>query len=222
VSQKVADKVAEKGRAALHKEQRKTDILDAAKREFAMRGYHATNVADIAKALGIGHGTFYSYFESKLDVFGHVIDQVVLTLASAVVVEPPDAANSAEEYRHQVLRIGRHLHALFVADRDIARLLFVEGVGIDQAITDRLNGANQAIAAQTESYLQNGVRKGFLRADLDIEFTAKLMNAIVLEGARLQTMGAGVDEQVLERLLCAATDMLFQGIARSSAHVDKR
>ena len=44
--------------------------------EFSGRGYHQTGISHIAKRLGIGHGTFYRYFENKRDILEHVIDGV--------------------------------------------------------------------------------------------------------------------------------------------------
>jgi AcrR family transcriptional regulator len=52
-------------------------LLDAAREIFERRGYHGAAVADIAKAAGVAHGTFYKYFESKDDVFRDLTNQVV-------------------------------------------------------------------------------------------------------------------------------------------------
>lgn len=43
-------------------------ILDTALTLFAEKGFHKTTVPDIVEAAGIGHGTFYQYFENRRDV----------------------------------------------------------------------------------------------------------------------------------------------------------
>ena len=43
-----------------------------------------TAIADIAKRLGIGHGTFYRHFKNKRDILDHVIDEVYEKFASEV------------------------------------------------------------------------------------------------------------------------------------------
>ena len=53
------------------------EIVDAAFAEFAERGYHDTGIADIARRLGIGHGTFYRYFENKRDILDHVVTRLM-------------------------------------------------------------------------------------------------------------------------------------------------
>jgi AcrR family transcriptional regulator len=44
---------------------RRAQILDAATKVFAQRGFHRTTVRDVAKAAGVADGTIYNYFENK-------------------------------------------------------------------------------------------------------------------------------------------------------------
>jgi len=44
---------------------RRAQILDAATKVFAQRGFHRTTIRDVAKAAGIADGTIYNYFENK-------------------------------------------------------------------------------------------------------------------------------------------------------------
>lgn len=47
------------------KEERRQQILEAALAVFTQKGYHATNVSDVAAQAGVSQGTIYWYFESK-------------------------------------------------------------------------------------------------------------------------------------------------------------
>jgi AcrR family transcriptional regulator len=49
-------------------DRRRTQILDAAARVLAERGYHRTTVRDIAREAGIADGTIYLYFSSKQEL----------------------------------------------------------------------------------------------------------------------------------------------------------
>ena len=55
--------------------ERRRQILAGAKRVFARRGYHDTNISHICDDLGIGRGTLYQYFASKRDVFAAIADR---------------------------------------------------------------------------------------------------------------------------------------------------
>jgi AcrR family transcriptional regulator len=57
-------------RAEAAKKMRREEILAAARRVFAERGFRGTTIADIAEEAGIALGTIYLYFPSKEAVFG--------------------------------------------------------------------------------------------------------------------------------------------------------
>ena len=49
-------------------EQRRQEIIVAALRLFAKRGYRATTMGDIARAMGCSKGLLYHYFASKAEL----------------------------------------------------------------------------------------------------------------------------------------------------------
>jgi AcrR family transcriptional regulator len=51
------------------REERRRQILEAALSVFAKKGYHATNVSDVAAQAGVSQGTIYWYFDSKDELF---------------------------------------------------------------------------------------------------------------------------------------------------------
>src|SRR5262245_38162502 len=99
-----------------HAENRRAQILSEAVRGFGEKGYHATNIADIAQRLGLGHGTFYRYFRSKLDIFDAVVDGIVAAISRLVLEEAATDAETLDEYRAQLGRIGRRFLAIFEAN----------------------------------------------------------------------------------------------------------
>ncbi len=71
-------------------------IIDAAVRVFARKGYWNSRVSDIARAAGIAAGTIYLYFETKEDilitVFRDKMAQFVSALWRAIAGEPDAVA----------------------------------------------------------------------------------------------------------------------------------
>ena len=63
-------------RAAQARERRREELLAAATRIFAKKGYRAASVSDVIKAAGVARGTFYLYFRSKQDILFAVIDHL--------------------------------------------------------------------------------------------------------------------------------------------------
>lgn len=57
--------------------ERQKEILDAAELLFASKGYDATSVSDIMKAVGIAKGTLYYHFSSKEEILDALIAKMV-------------------------------------------------------------------------------------------------------------------------------------------------
>jgi AcrR family transcriptional regulator len=66
------------------KQRTREQIIEAAMRLFAERGYQATTIADIATAADVAPRTFFSYFSSKEAVVFHNVDRDLDGLASAL------------------------------------------------------------------------------------------------------------------------------------------
>ncbi len=74
-------------------------LMAAARRLFAERGYHATRPQDIARAAGLGHGTFYLYFEDKRDCFLAFVEEARQELAAATEARLAGLAGLEERIR---------------------------------------------------------------------------------------------------------------------------
>lgn len=70
-------------------ERTRSRLLDAARVVFEREGYVATRVSDITTEARVAHGTFYTYFDSKLDVLRAVIASVVEEMEAASQTHGP-------------------------------------------------------------------------------------------------------------------------------------
>ncbi|WNB91148.1 helix-turn-helix domain-containing protein [Bacillus sp. NEB1478] len=74
------------------KKDKRVEIIEKAIEMFADKGYHATSVSEIAKALNISKGGFYTYFPSKdeliIEIF-HYYSEKMRTGMKQVSVELP-------------------------------------------------------------------------------------------------------------------------------------
>lgn len=130
----------------LSPEERRAQLLAAARRVFADRGYHKAGVSHIIREAGVARGTFYNYFESKRAVFTAVLESLTTELTAAAT--PIDVTRSIPAQARDNVRSVVEA----VMQPDVVRLLFSEAVGIDAegdaavrafyaAAEDRLVGA---------------------------------------------------------------------------------
>lgn len=63
---------------------RQEEILDAAARFFASRGYSEANIQELADMLQVGKGTIYRYFPSKESLFLAAVDRMMRKLTEAI------------------------------------------------------------------------------------------------------------------------------------------
>src|ERR1700760_4853008 len=85
------------------------ELVAAARRVFERDGYAGARVADIAVAAGVAHGSFYTYFSSKQDVFLAVMHQVGEQFEEAVTASP--AGPRADPYQALDPANSRHMAA---------------------------------------------------------------------------------------------------------------
>jgi AcrR family transcriptional regulator len=77
------------------KQARPTEILDAALKVFAQKGFAAARMDDIAQAAGVTKGTIYLYFENKEAVFKSLVREAVGTTIANVAADVQTYEGSA-------------------------------------------------------------------------------------------------------------------------------
>lgn len=97
--------------------QRKDEIQDAAATVFARRGYDATDLDAVAKAVGVSKATLYYYYRSKKQLFLAAVDRGMRLLRETVYAQ-------SDPVEDPLARIGEAVKAYLRFFRDHPR--FVE------------------------------------------------------------------------------------------------
>jgi AcrR family transcriptional regulator len=139
------------------------EIIDAAARVFAERGYHGASTQDIADVLGIRQASLYYYFGSKEEALEQVCMLGVegfVERAAAIVGAPGNAAG-----RLRAL-IAAHLAPL--GDRrDYVRVFLRERGHLPDVARRRVGRLSRRLERLIEGVFAAGIVAGELRADLD-------------------------------------------------------
>jgi len=107
---------------AVSQAEKRRQILDAAVRAFARKGYHACRVGEIAEEAGVAYGLVYHYFSSKEEVL-QTIFRDTWTLMLARIAEMEADGDPASE---QVRKVTALLLRTWKRDPDLVRVLVRE------------------------------------------------------------------------------------------------
>ena len=159
-------------------------ITDAALNEFALRSYEEANISNIIKDAKIPRGSFYQYFENKLDLYKYVFDYIKEKKMNFLGndLKNIDDLPFLEIFRllyHQGVKFS-YTYPLFV---QIGKHMF----NLKKDMYDELVGNGLKLAKEYYvGYLEADKLKGRIREDVDSSIFAdiviELTTNIALEG----------------------------------------
>jgi AcrR family transcriptional regulator len=177
------------------KEERRQQILGAARDVFAKRGYHAAKIDEIVASAGIARGTFYLYFADKRAVFEEIVDRTITRLGMSIVrVDPHHPARSVAE---QVCENIRRIVRILLDDRATTKILLSDALGVDPAFDRKLLSFYDEISTLLETSLKDGQALGIVCAG-DVRMMSWLMMGALKEVMfQIVQRGAEYDEDKL-------------------------
>lgn len=113
---------ASAGKAPRTERGRKTlrALLDAAASEFGEKGFHDGSISGITRRAGVALGTFYTYFDSKDDVFRALVhdmsEQVRTSVAPAIAAAPNQIAAERAGLASFLEFVGEHKEIYRIID----------------------------------------------------------------------------------------------------------
>jgi AcrR family transcriptional regulator len=191
------------------KQERRRQILGAAKAVFSEAGYHGASINAIIERAQIARGTFYLYFESKSAVFDSILDQALSDLRGRIrriEVDDPAAPAPQVQLREQVVATLEYI----VSDRPLALLLLSAGHTPDAEATERLDQFFAEVRDLLRRALATGIEIGILRSCQPELVAAAMLGMIrgVIELLVRKGEGANVDAVVSEMLQVALRGVL--------------
>ena len=150
-------------------EDKRRQLLDAAVRVFARKGFHASRVGDIAEEAGVAHGLLYHYFKSKDQVLEAVFHENWSVLVARIESVEETDESAADQIRHIaaiVLRTWLHLP-------DVVRVVIQE-FGRSPELAERIGELTRPIEV-LQRVIARGVERGEFRADIDPAFAATVV-----------------------------------------------
>ena len=180
-------------------------ILDAARDEFGERGFSDSSIVAITQRAGVALGTFYTYFDSKEEVFRALVKDMSAQVRDHVAPAFKDATDAIDGER-------RALESFLIfarKHRDVYRIIdeaeFVE----PDAYREHYETTATRIAARLAAARDKGELAGDL-TDKDLDIVAwAMMGANVFLGLKFEVWSSADAKRVAE----VTSRMLREGLA---------
>ena len=139
------------------KSQRRDEIMSAAKRVFARKGFHATTIGDIAKQAGLAYGSVYWYFDSKDKLFHALmaVEEEALRnrVAAALAALGEQADRGETPFRVFFETSVQATLEFFEADKATVKLLFRDAYALGDRFEKHLGGIYERFIDDIESFI---------------------------------------------------------------------
>ncbi|MBI9083653.1 MAG: TetR/AcrR family transcriptional regulator [Desulfobacterales bacterium] len=202
------------------KQEKKEQILAAAKALFFEKGFYGTRIEMIAKKAGVSTGTVYLYYKNKIEVYKALQDEGVGILSEMISQVISWPGMSALAKLSEVARTYYRFHNEYREYFDIMAILCVTPKDLKESeseISKIIDGKTFSLLKMVEGVLQEGIEKSeFISLDTwkaTNVFWGMLDGLILLAERRNIENVIGVD---LEELFKQALEMSFYGILKQN------
>ena len=191
-------------------EDKRRQLLDAAVRVFARKGFHASRVGDIAEEAGVAHGLLYHYFKSKDQVLEAVFHENWSILVARIESVEETDEPAADQIRHIaaiVLRTWLHLP-------DVVRVVIQE-FGRSPELGERIGELTLPIDA-LQRVIARGIEQGEFRKDIDPAFAATVVYGSIDELLTAWVLGRlPSDEEAVARAEQTLVEVILLGLKKA-------
>jgi TetR/AcrR family transcriptional regulator, fatty acid metabolism regulator protein len=187
---------------------RRRELLDAAVRVFARKGFRAARVGDIAEEAGVAHGLLYHYFRSKDEVLETIFRETWQLLdAECTRIEA-----SGVPFREQLRRFARIYLGSWLMTPELIGVL-VREIARSPDVGERVHEIRGVFLA-LERMIEAARASGEVRSDCHVVFAAwAVYGALeeILTGWVLGQLPA--EEEDVEQAVATVVDVAWAGLA---------
>ncbi len=185
-------------------------LLDAARTVFARHGYLDTTVDHIVTEAGLARGSFYTYFESKTDLFRHLAalidEQVERDVVSFKRVRGGDPVTNLETSNRNYLGVVR-------ANADLYRLVDQVAAYDETVAVARLRSRRRHVA-RVAATLRRWQARGLSDPDIDVDTTAAAL--VTMLSGFAQWLDVSGDHHDEERAVATLTTIWVRACGLTS------
>ncbi len=187
---------------------RRGELLDAAVRVFARKGFHASRVGDVAEEAGVAHGLLYHYFRSK----DEVLETIFRETWTELVGEVRRIEASDKPFREQLRLFATIYLGAWLTSPDLVRVLIRE-VARSPEVGARVDEIREMFVS-LERIVEAARGRGEVRADANPAFAAWAVYGALEEMLTGWVLGQLPGERDdVAHAVATVVDVAYQGLA---------
>jgi len=185
-------------------------ILEAAIKVFACKGFHNAKIEEIANEAGIGKGTIYEYFGSKQDLFQEMIKYIHKLYLEKFTANLEKNIHFKEKVQYL---LESHLRFI-LGHKEMAQVILADPPPLDDDFKKWFLDLEKQQIQFLQNNLIDSIEKGELK-DLDPYIATRIIaGTISYFGNSIILNGQDMTEDDLKALSVATVDLLYKGIAK--------
>ncbi|SDX75050.1 transcriptional regulator, TetR family [Modestobacter sp. DSM 44400] len=186
-------------------------LLDAARTVFERDGFLDARVTDISATAGVAHGSFYTYFGSKTEVFRALVAGTMDDLYSSLGDAGAPPAEDADRHGAvgRIDRANRRFVAMYLQNTALMAL-FEQVTTFDPEVRAVRQAARERMVGRVRHSIEQLQADGLVAADLDAAYSAHALVAMVNGLVHYWLVLGGDFEQ--ERLVATMTRLWVQAL----------
>jgi AcrR family transcriptional regulator len=175
-------------------------LVGAARDVFAQVPFRQARLTDITTAAGVAAGTFYTYFDSKEEIFREVSDQVLVELSNAARRDPD---NTDGDMIRDIAYASRQYFLTCLRNAKVVSSMEQLAVSDEAINTSRRNTVRVGVK-RAERWIRRLQQQGICDGQLDAHTTAIALHTMNVRVAYDHLLPSG-DPSDVEPLVAAVT-----------------
>lgn len=207
------NKLSRKDREKL---QRRNEIIHAAAKLFSRKGYNKTTLEDIATEAEFGIGTIYNYFESKEDIYKHLLESISglsFEIVEEIEKQTPDLLEFFKIYTKRIFEF-------FVEYQDALLILVSYVTSIEDKPIKYMCESVDEKQLKTFEIFRNRINKGIenheikpVNSELLLQYYFSSVFPYITNIIKVSNNGKnGFDSRSIDEHVNFILDILFYGI----------
>lgn len=142
---------------------KRADIVNAGIRVFSRKGFSRCSVEDILQEAHVARATFYSYFDSKKDLFVELVDGILNNMEDIVKRNLEDMPTDLKDLKERTRRTILDLFEYFSQNLEFASIYIQEVMGMNPEIDARVIDWQRRMAELIKQLIRQGMDQGLFR-----------------------------------------------------------